>query len=66
MEKITLKAARTNIGLTQVQFAEAVGVNVNTIKNWENGKTFPRQPMIEKICEVVGIPYDRLNFLNNG
>lgn len=65
MEKITLKAARVNIGLTQAQLAEAVGVNVNTIKNWENGKTFPRQPMIERICEVVGIPYDRLNFLIN-
>ena len=62
MPKITLAAARVNANLTQKQVAETLGVAVSTIKNWESGKTFPKQPMIEKLCELYGIPYDYINF----
>lgn len=62
MEKITLKAARVNMGYTQKRAAEHIGVSVSTIKNWESGVTFPSQPMIDKICEVYCTSYDRINF----
>lgn len=61
--KISLKAARVNVGLTQTDAAELIGVNVNTIKNWESGKSFPNQPMIDRICSTYGLAYDQINFL---
>jgi transcriptional regulator with XRE-family HTH domain len=60
--KISLKAARVNAGLTQTESAERIGVSVSTIKNWEAGKSFPNQPMIEKICEIYGVSYDYIKF----
>lgn len=33
--KITLKAARTNKGLTQTQAGKAIGVSKDTISKWE-------------------------------
>lgn len=62
MPKISLKAARVNAGLTQAESAERIGVSVSTIKNWEVGRSFPNQPMIEKICEVYGVSYDYIKF----
>ncbi len=35
-EKITLKAARVNAGLTQKEVAGKMGVSVQTINKWEN------------------------------
>ena len=62
MPKITLKAARVNANLSQSDAAEKIGVAVSTLRNWESGKTFPRQPQIEKMCEVYGVPFDVLFF----
>lgn len=62
MPKMSLAAARKNANLTQVQAAKALNVSLSTLKNWEYGITFPKQPMIEKICELYGVPYDYLRF----
>lgn len=62
MARLTLAAARVNKGYTQAIAAKALGINVNTLKNWENGTTYPKQPQIEKICEVYGVTYDELFF----
>ena len=62
MPKITLKAARVNVNMTQTEAAEKIGVAVSTIRNWEAGKTFPTKPMIDKLCEVYGVPFDVLFF----
>lgn len=62
MPKITLRAARVNAGLSQQEAAGKIGVAVSTLRNWENGKTFPNQPKIERICEVYGITFDVLFF----
>ena len=61
--KITLKAARVNKGLTQVQAAKELGISVFTLINYEAGKSFPGVPIISKIEKVYGIPYHKLNFL---
>ena len=65
---ITLKSARVNKGLTQVKAARLIGVTVDTLSNYERGKSFPDVPVIKKIEEVYGIPYNELIFLpsNNG
>ena len=39
--KLSLKAARINSGLTQKCVAKRLNVNVSTISNWEQGKTYP-------------------------
>ena len=65
MPKFSLKSARVNAKMTQADVAKSLGVAVSTVRNWENGNTFPNQPTIEKICELYGIPYDYIDFTAN-
>lgn len=62
MPKFSLKAARINANMSRKFVAQELGVSESTIKNWELGKTFPNQPMIELICNLYGIPYDYIDF----
>ena len=63
MKKITLKAARVNAGYSQKEAAEHLGISNKTLCSWENGKTFPDQPMIEKLCGLYGVTYDMIVFV---
>src|SRR5215813_10846833 len=38
------RSIRTRIGLSQSQFAARIGVPVDTVRNWEQGKRAPRGP----------------------
>lgn len=38
------RTIRTRIGLSQSQFAARIGVPVDTVRNWEQGKRAPRGP----------------------
>ena len=60
---MTLKSARVNKGLTQVQAAALIGVRVDTLSNYERGKSYPDVPVIQKIEQVYGVPYSELIFL---
>lgn len=60
---MTLKSARVNKGLTQAQAAEKIGVTVDTLSNYERGKSFPDVPIIQRIEIVYGVPYSELIFL---
>ena len=62
MPQITLRAARVNAGFTQSKVAEKLGISISTIKNWEKGRTFPKQPQIEQLCELYGVAYDNIFF----
>lgn len=62
MPQITLKAARVNARLTQSEVADKLNISVGTLKNWESGKTFPKQPHIEALCELYNVSYDNLSF----
>lgn len=61
--QVTLKAARTNVGLTQREAADKIGVTVDTMSNWERAKSFPNALQIRRIEEVYGVSYDNLIFL---
>ena len=37
---------RRFIGLTQAKFAEALGISVHTLRNWEQGRRHPEGPAI--------------------
>ena len=61
--QITLRAARMNVPLTQEEAAERIGVTVDTIGNWERGKSFPDALQIKSIENVYNVRYDNLIFL---
>jgi putative transcriptional regulator len=44
VEKPDTKAIRNEMGLTQVQFAALLGISVNTLRNWEQGRREPEGP----------------------
>jgi len=52
-----IKALRKRIGLTQVQFARAVGVSFVTVNRWENGHTSP-SPLARKYMAKVAKEHD--------
>ncbi len=62
---ITLRAARVNAGMTQVEAAKALEIAVDTIRQYEAGKTFPDVPTIKKIEELYGVSYNDINFFSN-
>lgn len=62
MIRITLEAARVNVGLTQKEAGQAIGVSAKTIQNWERGTASPRGDRLDRIVEVYGIPFDCLIF----
>ena len=37
-------ALRRFVGLSQVRFAEALGISVHTLRNWEQGRRHPEGP----------------------
>lgn len=65
MPKITLKAARVNVGLTQKEAAAQLGVSNKTLGNWENGLSMPNVKNVAAICSLYGVGYDNLIFLTS-
>lgn len=61
--KVTLKAARVNVGLTQEEAARKIGVSKETLANWEHGKSFPGTPKIPMIEKTYNAKYDDIIFL---
>lgn len=56
--KISIEACRVNARLTQAQLAKETGVTLNTVCNWEKGKSQPGLNQLRKISELSGIPMD--------
>ena len=61
--KFTLKTARERMKLTQDEAAKRIGVSPDTIGNYERGKSYPDIPVLRRIEEVYGVPYEQLIFL---
>lgn len=60
---MTLKALRVNNRMTQVEAADKLKISVDTLSNWENGKTFPDVMQIKKIEELYSVSYQDIIFL---
>ena len=58
MPKISLAAVRVNANMTQKEWADALGVSMTTVGNWESGKTSPDLAQVRKMSEMAGIPLD--------
>ena len=63
MPKLTLKAARVNVNLTQKEAAEKLNISNKTLCSWENGETKPNLKYVDAICELYGVAYSDLIFL---
>ncbi len=55
-----LKTARENVGLTQSQVAEKLGISDGTYKNYEQGKREPNNALLVKIADLYGVSTDYL------
>ena len=52
MNKEQIKKIRKKLIITQIEFAEVLGVSQMTVYKWENGKASPTPRHIKKIVEV--------------
>ena len=53
-----IKSRRKNLGMTQKQLAENVGVTDVIISRYENGEREPSFTEFIKLCEVLGMNID--------
>ena len=60
--KISLKAARVNAGLNQIEAAKCLGISVETLSNYERGRSFPDVIMLKKLEDTYGVNYENLLF----
>lgn len=63
--RVTIKAARVNKDMTQEVFANAVGVGVRTVQNWEAGVSSPRADKMPEICAVLDCKIDDIAWVQN-
>ncbi len=61
--RFTLKTAREMKRYTQEEAAKLIGISTDTLGNYERGKSYPDVPVLRKIEELYGIPYEQLIFL---
>lgn len=61
--KGTLKNIREIRGLKQEEAAKLIGVNTDTLRNYEQGKSYPDIPVLRKIEKIYGITYAQIIFL---
>lgn len=61
--KSRIKQIRKEIGLTQVDFGEKIGVKGNTVTNYETGLRNPTDAVILSICREFNVNED---WLRNG
>ena len=62
--RMTLRTARELAGLTQIKAAKNLGISVDTLSNYEQGKSYPNIPTLRKIEKLYNITYDQLIFLH--
>jgi transcriptional regulator with XRE-family HTH domain len=66
-----LRALRTELGLTQAELAEALGVDVNTVQGWESGRrplTSVRVEVFQRVrrrLQLLGADLDKLAVLDH-
>ena len=55
-ETPTVRDLRRRVCLTQLEFASRLGVPVETIRNWEQGKRMPRGPARALLAVIAHAP----------
>ena len=65
MKLYSLKAVRTNLGLTLEEASKLIGISKYTLFNYEHFKTVPNAENIRKIENAYDINYNELRFVPN-
>lgn len=60
---ISLKAARVNADLTQIDAAKQLGIGVDLLRKFENGEGFPTLDVLKKIEKLYGLSYNDIKFV---
>lgn len=53
-DNLTLKACRVIANVRAEEVAQAAGVTVDTLYKWENGRSFPNIPQMNRIVQYLG------------
>lgn len=51
---------RKDLGLTQFQLAEKLGITDRAVSKWENGKSLPDASIMLELCDILGISVNDL------
>lgn len=60
--KVTLRAARVNVGLKQAEAAGRLHINKSSLSNYETGKTAPPMDVAMEMAELYGVSINDLSF----
>lgn len=61
-----LRKYRLEKRLTQIELANMAGLGINTISNYESGKTYPQnREVYSKLAEILGVNSDYLHNEND-
>lgn len=60
MIQISLEAARVNANLTQSEAAKKIGVTIQTLVNWEKGRSEPSISQARRMSELYRMPLDNI------
>ncbi len=59
-----IREIRKLYGITQVELAEACGIDDSTVRKYESGRLNPKPATIEKIAKGLGVPAEILTSVN--
>lgn len=62
IEKLNMRGARANAGLTQKDIAKQMGVSISTVHMWEKGKVKPKPPQMLMFAMLCGCNTDDIIF----
>ncbi len=62
---MTLKAARVNAGMKQLEAARMLGISKNTLASYENYRTIPDIEKSQRIAELYGVTVNDIIFFKN-
>ncbi len=63
---LTVKRLRSWTQLSQPEFARLLGVELSTLRNWEQGRREPTGPARALLCAICNDPENVLRALGNG
>ena len=56
----TIRRRRTEIGLTQRELAEGLGISYQAVSKWERGINLPDLLLLPRLCTLLGISTEEL------
>lgn len=58
--KLSIEALRVNLGMTQQDVADRLGVSRHTVMNWEKGDMVPKELVIYALAKLYNVEIDTI------